>query len=380
MANVLTLGEAYDPFFYANAALRQLNKSLGLAFFVHRGFDKTPADKGSEIRLRRPGKFASQTMPIALASATDITPEYQNITLDQWHGTMFGLTDKELSYTRERIITEHVDPLAIGLADKIDQTLVALQDDVAYRHQHVSGTPIEDFPDIRKLMFDRNVPNTTRRYMVGGNLQNAYEKESIFYQANTGIDAALLQRDGFLGRKFGFDIFANSNVLGHTAGAITSATPLTNGNDVKGATSILIDDGTLTGDVNVGDAITIGDFSYAITADATAAGNAITVVIAAPGLQVAVTDGTAVVFVQETTTERGCAFHSEAFALAMSPLSSLGDGAGARIGAVVDPLTGVTLRTTIFYDPGTAKNYVRIDALWGVATLNPELAVNVDFD
>jgi hypothetical protein len=99
-----------------------------------------------------------------------------------------------------------------------------------------------------------------------------------------------------------------------------------------------------------------------------------------PGLQVEVADGVSVTFVQETSTERGLAFHNDAFALAMSPLSSLGDGAGARIAAVTDPLTGITLRSTIFYDPATAKNYVRLDALWGIKTLNPWLACNVDFD
>ncbi len=382
MANILTTGEAYDPFFYANAALRQLNKTLGMAFFVHRGFDRTPADKGSQIRLRRPGKFASQSMPIALGSASDIEPEYMRINLDQWEGTMFKLTDQELTYTRERIITEHVDPLAIGVADQIDQTLVGLQDDVAARHQHVTATPVEDFPDIRQIMFNNLVPTPTRRLMVGGSLQNAYEKESVFYQADTGVDAELLQRDGFLGRKFGFDIFANQNVVGHTGGSLAAtAGALTNGTFAKGVASIVIDDATaLTGTINKGDSITIGAFSYAVLADATAAGDAATITIPEPGLQVAVGDGVAVTFTQETSTERGVAFHAEAFALAMAPLSSLGDGAGARIATVSDPITGITLRTTIFYDPGTASNFVRIDALWGVKTLNPRLAVNVDFD
>jgi len=308
-----------------------------------------------------------------------------NMNLDQWFGSMFALTDNELSYTRMQIVNEHVDPLAIAIADKIDSTLIGLQEDVAARHQHVSATPVEDFPDIRKIMFDNLVPSSGRRYMVGGNLQNAYEKESVFYQADTGIDAELLQRDGVLGAKFGFaPIFANENVTSHTAGTLAaSVSAKIDGADAKGATSIVVDNGgagTLTGTIKAGDLLVIGDFKYAVAADAAAGGDTVTITIVEPGLQVATTDNLVVTFIQETSTERGCAFHNDAFALAMSPLSSLGDGAGARIAAVTDPITGITLRSTIFYDPATAKNFVRIDALWGVKTQNPWLAVNVDFD
>ena len=384
MGNTITVGEAYDPFFYAAEALRQLNKKLGLAFFVFRGFDKTPADKGSRIKLRRPGKFAAQSMPIALGSASDIEPEYMNLNLDNWEGTMFALTDKELSYTRMQIVNEHITPLAFGVADKIDQTLVALLDGVGERHQHVSATPVEDFPDIRLAMFDNNVPETGRRFVVGGNLQNAYEKESVFYQADTGIDAAILQRDGVLGAKFGFNpIFTNSNITSHTGGTMAaSVNALAAGIEPKGETTIVldVDSGTLTGTIKKGDLLIVNSVKYPVTADVAAGGNAATIVIAAPGLQAATADGDVVTFEQETSTERGCAFHQDAFALAMSPLSSLGDGAGARIATVTDPVTGITLRSTIFYDPATAKNYVRIDALWGVLVQNPWLAVNVDFD
>ena len=56
MANLLTAGLAYDPYFYANAALAQLNKKLGMAFFVHRDYeDEKGMEKGSTIQIRRPG-------------------------------------------------------------------------------------------------------------------------------------------------------------------------------------------------------------------------------------------------------------------------------------------------------------------------------------
>lgn len=387
MANRITVGEAYDPYFYANAALRQLNKKLGMAFFVYRGYDRTARDKGSVIRLRRPGKFVAQTMPIATTSAEDILPDYQNITLDEWEGAMFKLTDQELTYTRERIISEHVDPLAIAIADKIDQTLFTLQNDVGAFVQHASTTPVEDFANIRKVMFDQKVPESMRTYVFGGNLQNAYEKESVFYQANTGVDAELLQRDGMLGNKFGFNLVSNNNVGaraangtaidGDTAGAVDNV-----GGYVRGTTTVHADGFTDTETVVAGDTVKFAnhDELYAIKTGQAVATADIDLILADPGLRAAVADGEGITLSGGTATEVGLAFHKEAFALAMCPLSSLGDGAGARIATVSDPLTGITLRTTIFYDPGPAANYVRMDALWGQGTLNPHMACNVHFD
>jgi len=381
MANLITSGEAYDPFFYANMALRQLNKVLGMARLVYRGFDRTPMDKGSIIKLRRPGKFSAQAMPIALVSASDVLPEYLQVSLDQWYGTMFKLTDLELTYTRDQMVNEHIGPGAIGVADEIDQSLVGLQDDVGYFLVRHATIPFNDFPDVRQILFTNQNPGSPRRYGVGPALQNNYEKDAVFVQADSSADGGQLQREGILVRKFGFDIFANQNFTSHTAGDMAAtAGALTNTAQDRGSTTLAIDDATaLTGTLNKGDSLSIaGDPTrYACTADTTAGGNAAIIPIS-PALQQDVGDGVAVTLRIVDASERGVAFHPEAFALAMVPLSSMGDGAGARIGTAVDPITGIALRSTVFYDPGTAANYVRMDALWGRKTLDPQLAVNVE--
>jgi hypothetical protein len=380
---VLTTGEAYDPYFYANQALRQLNKSLGMAFFVHRGYDKSPQEKGSTIKLRRPGKFTAQNMPIATSSAEDIDPDYLDIVLNQWKGTMFKLTDKELTYSRQQLVDEHIGPLAIGVADAMDQGLNGLLDDVPWFLVSSSSAPVEDFADVRKIMVDNQVPNADRRFMVGGNLQARYEKESVFYQANTGVDAELLQRDGFLGKKFGFDLFTSQNATGHTAGATGTddAGAILAGGFAKGATTVSIDDLTDNDTFVIGDSFVVAGNTqrYALNGDFTVASNTIAATIPEPGLLADVAADAVVTLRRVDATERGCAFHKDAFALAMAPLSSLGNGAGAKIATMTDPITNITVRATIFYDGGAAANYVRIDALWGVKTLDFNLACNVEF-
>ena len=57
-----TLG-SYDPLFYAQEGLKALQKALGLAPRVFRGYDKTPQSKGSITSIRVPQVFASASAP-----------------------------------------------------------------------------------------------------------------------------------------------------------------------------------------------------------------------------------------------------------------------------------------------------------------------------
>lgn len=380
MANLLTAGLAYDPYFYANAALEQLNKNLGISWFVYRDYeDEKGMEPGSTIQLRRPGTFTAASMPIAEGSAADILPDYLNIVLDQWKGVLMQLTDKELTYTREKIINEHVGPAAVGVADAIDQDVFSLYNRVPHIVADDATTPTNDFPNVRKAMFDNKVPDSMRFFAIDGVLQNRYEKEAVFYQANTGVDGAALQRDGFLGRKFGFDIFASQNAPTHTAGSITAtAGALTDGAVTKGATSIVIDDATsLSGTVKAGDVLTIGTAKYTATADATAAGNSITISLS-PAARADIADGTSVTFTQTSATSIGLAAHRNAFALVMAPLSTIGNAVGARMATVSDPVSSLTLRSRLWYTGGSAKVFVGIDSLWGKQALNPDMAVRLE--
>ena len=68
-------------------------------------------------------------------------------------------------------------------------------------------------------------------------------------------------------------------------------------------------------------------------------------------------------------------FHRNAFALAFAPLPMTGDGRGAMIDTITDPVTGLSLRARMWYDGDTAKNFVALDALYGMQVLDPMLAV-----
>ena len=377
MPNVLGV---YNPTFFAQEALEQLEKVLGMAFFVHRGFDPSPTQRGDTISIRRPGVFTAAAMPIATAS--DLETETVSIVLDAWEGVVFSLTDKELSHTKERIIDEHIRPAAIAVADSIDQDLAGLYVDVPFFLDASDPGAISDFTGVRKLMFDNKVPTRPRSLMLNGEREADYLELEVFHSAEKGVDAELAQREGFLGRKFGFDIFANQNVATHVTGTVVSGSDQLGavvGAHLKGVTALAVDSFAPTETFKRGDTFTIaGDLQrYAVAADATLSGGAITLSIT-PSLQIAVS-GTEVITVRvQTLLEENLAWYRNAFALAMAPLSDVGNAAGARMGIAIDPKTALSLRSRLWYEGKEAAVFVGIDALWGVKTLNGNMAIRLN--
>ena len=372
---VNTLG-VYNPIFYANEALIHLEKALGMANRVHRGFEneRNSFRKGETISIRRPSTFTAQDAP---STAQDLDTETVSLTLDKWKEVKFKLSDKELAFTGDRIINDHIRPAAYALADDIDQKLNALSADIPWFYDIAATGVVADLTGTRRVMFDNKVP-------LGGpdihlEVNGAFEEDLLNLSAFTqhqgaGLEGVTAQMRGHLGRKFGMEIFANQNVTTRTAGALTG-TAITNGALAFGDTSVTLDAGTLTGTMLKGDSFTFaGDTQrYAVTADATAAGNSITFSITPP-IQTAVSDGTATTEEQTTSTGDNIAFHRNAFALVLAPLPDHGNELGARVATISDPTTGLAIRSRIWYEGDASEVRVALDVLYGVKTLDPNLA------
>lgn len=396
MANTLGF---YDPNFYAAQALLQLEKALGMAGRVYRGYDKNPQQFGSVINIRRPTYFAAQSMPISSANTSDLNTDSISVTLDQWYGVQFGLTDKELSYTLDRIINEHLRPAAIAVADQIDQSLNTLARKIPWYYVAVNtGTAtnqISDWPALRRRLFDNQVPLNDVHAEINGEREQYFLSCDAFNRVDASGSATTQQR-GALGNKFGFEIFANQNVAAQQAGGTLTVTggSLTVGAALTvGATAIVLGASTMTGTLKVGDIIQVGHTgtdglsgasrsatrNFVVTADATAAANAITATVAPKVSHTAASGTSALAKVGSTAKYDNLAFHRNFAALAMAPLPQLNDTISDRVGAmmasVADPITGLALRVTMWYEGLDAKLYVRIDALWGLKVLDEDMAV-----
>ncbi len=380
MAN--TLG-VYDPIFYANEALIHLWKALGMATRVHLGYseERKSFGKGQTINIRKPSTFAAVNAPDT--TGQDLATETVVITLDQWKEVKFKLTDQELAFTQERIIDDHIAPAAYALADNIDQALTDLYKDIAF-FDDLNATPGSVVADIlapRRTLFDNNVPiqdSQFMHYMVDGTLEEGFLGLQAFAQhQGAGIEGVDTQLRGTLGMRYGVEVFANQNVKSHTKGTIDDTALEVNGAQTQGSTTIDLNavDGGVTGTLVPGDTFSVAGNTqrYAVTALNTAAANVFTDVAITPSLVQAYSDND-VVTVSADDHTANLMFHRNAFALVIAPLPEIGNELGARVATVSDPVTGLSLRSRIFYEANTSEVRVALDVLYGVKTLDPNLA------
>jgi hypothetical protein len=374
-----TLG-FYNPVFYAQESLIQLEKALGMANRCHRGFEseRSTFNKGDTINIKRPSNFTVQNAP---STAQDVLTDSVQINLDQWKEVKFKLSDKELAYTSEQIITEHIRPAAVALADYIDLQMCGLYTDCPWFFDVPGTTDVTAMTGPYNVMFDNKVPlwdQENMHMMIDGALQADLTGLNAFAtQQGAGGAGIETQMRGTLGHRYGMEVFANQNVQSHTKGTLNDTGPLTNGTAVIGATTIVLDAGTLTGTMVKGDVFSLAGNTqkYAVTALATAAGNAITVNFT-PGLAVAVGDGVLATVVQDNHVAN-LAFHKNFAALGMAKLPETGARLGAQMASIMDPITGLAIRSRLYYVGNDSEVHVALDVLFGFKTLDPNLACRV---
>lgn len=394
MSNILG---NYNPTFFANEALIQLYKALGMAGRVHRGAEaernSTGNAKGDTINIKRPSHFTAQThVPNTGTNGQDVVGQNVQISLDNWQEVKFSLNDQELAYSSTRIIADHIAPAAYALADKIDQDLHALGTIVGPK-AFISGAASSSWiTGPRQVLRNNEVPMTkgSLHYLVDSGVEAAFLDLGIFHEARIageGNNLASLM-NGSLGTRFGVEVFSTQNA--DVAGPTMSSTATASGGGdtvvaVDGAVAanvnqILLKDGTLTDTLQTGDTFVVaGDpTQYILTANTTLAAGAGTITFY-PALRKTAVDSAVITFdvlnaIEEAANLRNLMFHKNAFALAFAPLPSTGDGKGADITTVTDPVTGLSVRARMWYDGDTATNSIALDVLYGTQVLDPMLA------
>lgn len=391
MANTLS---SFNPIFYAQEGLIALEKALGLAGRVHRDYDdeKTSRQYGDTINIRVPGSFVANDAP---STAQDITAANTDVKLDQWKEVKITLTDKELAYTNERIIKEHVRPMAYALADKIDQSIAALVDDVPYYFDWTAPAGVADITKARQILFDNKVDlsdPSMLHFMVSGVIEKELLDLSAFTQnqgaGQAGVEAQLR---GYLGTRYGLNFFANQNVPSRTSATVADLAGAVNNaaGYAAGIKSMAVDGFTISAALKKGDIVVVTGHAqqYVLTADVTldGAGAGTIAFYGSPlvqggGLESAVVDNQVVTIVlagtSGATKVNSIAFHRNAFALGVARLPDFFDGEGVRVFSTpIDPQSGLSVRARTWSDPNNSKYYVAMDALFGVKTLDGNKAV-----
>lgn len=391
MANTLS---SFNPIFYAQEALTALEKALGLAGRVYRGYDdaNTSRTKGQFIDIPVPGSFTAQDGP---STAQDITASNIQIELASLKEVKFALTDKELTYSGERIVNEHVRPAVYALADKIDQDVAAQFKNVPWYFDWTGPAAVGDITTARRILFDNKVPlsdEALMHFMASGQIEKELLDLAAFSQnqgaGQAGIDA---QMRGYLGKRYGFNFFANQNAPSITSATVADlAGAVNNGAGyAAGIKTMAIDGLSASAALVIGDIVVVTSHTqqYVLSADVTLDGTGAGSIsfygspsVQGGGLESAVVDNQVITIVKAggsgATKVNSLAFHQNAFALAMAKLPDFYDGQGVRVFATpVDPTSRLSVRARTWAAPGEDKFYVALDCLYGVKTLDGNKAV-----
>ena len=228
---------------------------------------------------------------------------------------------------------------------------------------------LTDWAQAKKILDDNGAPSTDRTSVFDTTAGVALRSTSNLYKVNEAGDGGSLLRQGLLGNLFGFNLRESAQIQTTTKGTAASSTTNSAGYAIGATTLTLAAVGT--GTILAGDIVTFaGDTNKYVVAtgnaDVSAGG---TIVLAEPGLRVAMSAATKAITVFGTSA-RNTAFSRNAILLSTRlPASVSGDLATDRQ-VITDPLSGISFELSMY--PGDRMVHYEVAACWGVTVIKPE--------
>lgn len=228
---------------------------------------------------------------------------------------------------------------------------------------------LSDWAQAQKILDDNGAPTSDRSSVFNTTAAVALRSTSNLYKVNEAGDGGNLLRQGILGELYGFRLRQSAQVQTTTAGTAASATTNNAGYAIGATTLTLASAGT--GTILAGDIVTFaGDSNKYVVktgnADVSSGG---TIVLAQPGLRVAMSAATKAITVFGTST-RNTAFSRNAILLSTRlPASAEGDLASDRQ-AITDPNSGISFELSMY--PGDRMVHYEVAVCWGVTVIKPE--------
>jgi hypothetical protein len=418
------------PTIIAREALRLLKNNLVMGSQVYRAYESEfpgSPKKGGTVTIRKPVKFLvtkSRTRATSNISEQSIT-----LTVATQAHVSWDFTAVDLTLSIEEYSSRYIAPAAAILANTVDADLCELYKDIynvvgyedtgfitphtfmvmgrAMQRMDEEAVPAED----RCIVF-----NPAAHWGIANALTNLY----------TQNPAEQALRKGFLGRIANCDVYMDQNIKTHTVGffhdtdsAWTSAvsmgstaggmlTACSTGTVPSGTTAVLMCNFRATVGTNL---LAIGDWfsiqnvyavnpmsgestgslrQFVVTAGVSAIGtdtasaNNIKTVHISPIIKdtgpyktvSTVPAGGSLAFFWEApgaSIPQNLAFHRNAFALCMVPLEKPD---GVSFSSTVSD-SGYSIRIVKDYDIDSDTEVIRLDILYGVKTIYPEMAVRI---
>lgn len=411
------------PTVIAKEALAILRNNLVMGTKVHRAYEGEFKKIGDTLTIRKPVKFT--VTEARTRSTSDVTEHSITLQVATQAHVSWQFTSVDLTLTIEEYSKRYIEPATNVLANSVDAAICGLYSDIYNAVWESTGfVDPESFIVLGKAArkLDEEAAPQSDRCVVLNPAANWSLANAMKNMYVTDVSKPALQK-GYLARIANMEVYMDQNIKVHTTGAF-EPTSTTGGFWVglSGGTGI-----PTTGDTNgtvhytenksmtagrfctAGTALQVGDVfqiagvqavnpvsgsatgqlrqfvvtaAVAPSATETVSGNYQTVTFEPPMVATGAFKtidtfpaASAVADVVGVATEpypQNLAFHKNAFALVMVPLRKP-DG---QWGSTATD-SGFSIRVVKDYDVGTDEEIIRLDILYGVKTLYPELACRI---
>jgi len=384
-------------------ALRVLENSLVVLRFVNKEYDSRFAVEGAKIgttlNVRKPPRYIGR-----LGQGLNLEDSVETsvpLVLDTQFGVDIQFSSADLALSIDDFSNRFIKPAVATVANKMDADVTGLYNQLF----NVVGTP-GTTPNalltylLAGVALDNNAcPMDDMRSMFLTPLMQAYIVDALkgLFQQSSAIAEQYVK--GVMGTAAGFDWAMSQNLATHTVGTY-SGTPLVNGASQTGSSIITDGWGAGVSNLNKGDVFTMAGVymvnpqsrqstgvlqQFVVTDPISDTAGAMTIsiypAIVTSGAFQTVTNSPAdnaaitVVGASGTVSPQGLALHRDCitFASADLPLPR-GVDMAAR---VTDDQLGVSMRMVRAYDINTDNYPCRLDVLYGVGVLRPELGCRV---
>jgi len=391
------------PQIIAKEALMQLENNLILGRLCHTAYKKEFVKVGNTVSVKKPLKFTAQSG--ATRVNQDQTDQTTDIVINKQYHVSWEFSSEELSLDVKEYSKTHIQPAMSTLANQVEKDIASLYKAIP-NYVGVAGTTpaaITTIFDAAKLLDMEAAPDDGDRYLVlDPNAKYSMANVLAGKYSEQMVEKAI--RKGLLGSISNCMVYGSQNVQYHTAGvggSNTAGTPLTDGASQEGAT--LTTDGWAASDALVaGDRFTIADtymvnpltrqstgqlrrfvLTDAKTCSGTTNDDDLTIYpsILSSGayqtISAALADGKAIQTIDgtpdagvEANHVANLMFHKNAFALCMVPMV-MPEGCSFK---ARETYNNYSVRVLKDYDINSDKEIIRLDILYGVKAIYPELA------
>lgn len=396
-----------------NEAMFQYKNNLVACKNVYRDLEKRIVNGvGDQISVKKP--FRSKSTEGRTLGKSPLVDNSVTLTISRQRnvGLEFTLQDRTLSI--QAFSERYIQPAIGEIATQVDKSIFDAAEVAAYFHSGTVGTALSH----TTVMFTKAdvnnvaIPDDGKRKAMLNEIDAANINSAVSGVFNEGIVKGAIQK-GYQGPLSGFETYASQLIPTHTVGA-HGGTPLAAGPAAADQTgSSILTDGwsaDVTDLLLAGDLITFAGVyeinpvtyestgrlqTFVVTANVDSVGTLATIPISPSindgTLTTTDTEGTSVSLsayqnVSDPVADNAAIvvygdaggiyrqnfyWHKNAIGFAMVDLYLPESAATAK--RVHDPETGLSLSLTKDYNITDHQEVTRLDALWGVKVMNPEL-------